>query len=177
MKLKLILAAALFSVASVACAGFKKRPPLKTAQNVSLDQYVGKWYAITALPQIFTKFCVAQTADYGLLSDTSISVVNTCIRKRGKTTDIDGEAQATDVSGVFSLQFDRWYFKLFKIRADYNIIKLDPQYRYALIGGQNRRSLWLLSRTKTISDEVYNEYVNFAKEQGFDVSKLVDSKF
>ena len=177
MKFKLILTAALFSVSSIACAGFRKHAPLKTAQNVSLEQYVGKWYAVTSLPQIFTRRCVAQTADYALTSETSISVLNTCIRKKGKTTDIDGEAQATDVSGVFSLQFDRWYFKLFGIRADYNIIKLDPQYRYALIGGKNRKSLWLLSRTKTISDEVYNQYVNFAKEQGFDVSKLVDSQF
>ncbi len=40
---------------------------LPTVEYVDLNQYGGKWYAITSLPQRFTKNCLYQTAEYGLI--------------------------------------------------------------------------------------------------------------
>ena len=157
--------------------GIFSSEPLPTVKEVSLDRYAGKWYAIAALPQIFTIGCVAQTADYEKLSDTSINVINTCIKNDGSITDIEGVAKVTEAPGVLSLQFNTWWSQLFNIKADYNIIKLDKDYKYALIGGKNRLSLWFLSRTKTVSNTVYFEYINYADELGFNTKKLKDSEF
>jgi len=177
MKFNITLAALFFMSASAACASFKTYAPLPTAENVSLEKYSGKWYAVTALPQLFTLSCAAQTADYAVVGEGKISVLNTCLKKNGKTTDIEGFAKTTDVSGVLNLRFTEGFPGFFGIEADYNIIKLDRKYRYALIGGRNRKSLWLLSRTKEISDKVYDEYIGRAAELGFKVSKLRDSNF
>jgi len=57
--------------------------------------------------------------------------------------------------------------------AAYNVIALDKDYQYALIAGSNLNYLWILSRTKTIPDEVRNEYLMIAKSAGYDVSKLI----
>jgi len=150
---------------------------LPTVKNVSLSRYIGKWFAITALPQRFTKRCVAQEAIYSLKSNTEIGVQNICTRKSGRKTDIKGFAKATNLPGVFDLKFTTGFAGFFGAQADYNIIALDPEYKYALIGGQDRKSLWLLSRTKFVSNGVYNYYLSRAQELGFDISKVVDSNF
>lgn len=157
--------------------GFFSSKPLPTVKKVSLDRYVGKWYAITALPQVFTIGCKAQTAEYEKISETEINVINTCIENNNDTRDIEGVAVATEKPSVLSLQFNTWWAQLFNIKADYNIIKLDKDYRYALIGDKNRLSLWFLSRSKTVSNKVYYEYISYADELGFNTDRLKDSQF
>lgn len=152
--------------------------PLPTASYVEIDRYLGKWYAVTALPQFFTKKCIAQTADYAALSENSISVLNTCIKKKGVTT-IKGKAVVVNeaTNAELLVTFDNFFTRLFKVKGDYTIIELDPEYRYVLVGSKDRKSLWLLSRTKSIPEEVRKEYEDIAKAEGFPVEKLVDSKF
>ncbi len=179
--LKLIMVTVMLVATTSACAGgsgtYGRDTSLPTVKNVSLKAYVGQWYAVTSLPQFFTRRCVAQEAVYTLNSSTEIGVRNICTRKNGKRTDIKGFAKATNVSGVLALKFTSGLAGFFGASGDYNIIKLDPEYKYALIGGKDRKSLWLLSRTKTISASVYSAYIGRAKDLGFNVSKLVDSKF
>lgn len=181
--MKLIIKFSIMTVfllgSTIACAGSSIDTPnqLPTVEKVSLDKYVGQWYAITTLPQFFTRKCVAQEAVYKLDSGSRIGVKNICTKKSGKRTSIRGYAKTTDISGVLALRFTSGFAGLFRVKADYNIIKLDPEYKYALIGGKDRKSLWLLSRTKEISESVYEEYTSRAHELGFDISKLIDSKF
>ncbi|MFO5882336.1 lipocalin family protein, partial [Klebsiella pneumoniae] len=44
---------------------------------------------------------------------------------------------------------------------------------YALVSGPNRDYLWILSRTPTIPAAVKQDYLNTARELGFDVDRLV----
>jgi apolipoprotein D and lipocalin family protein len=177
-SIKSIIISLAITLSASACAGYvDAEQPLPTVTDVSLQEYVGQWYAITSLPQFFTRKCVAQEAVYKLNSDNEIGVQNICIKKRGRRTDITGFARTTDISGILKLKFTSGFAGLFGATGDYNIIELDEDYRYALIGGKDRKSLWLLSRTKKISDAVYDDYIGRAQELGFDISKLVDSKF
>ena len=152
---------------------------LPTASHVDIDQYVGKWYAISSLPQIFTCQCVAQTADYAIKTSKSISVLNTCIKKNGSTKTINGEAVVANpkTNAELLVTFDNFWTKLFKVKGDYTIIKLDESYSTVLVGSKDRRSLWLMSRTPYLNEDVKKDYIKFAKTAGFDTSKLVDSKF
>src|SRR5574343_590137 len=103
---------------------------LPTASYVEVERYVGKWYAITSLPQFFSKKCVAQTADYEISTENSISVLNTCIKKGGKTTTITGTDSVvnTVTNAELEVVFDNFFTRLFKVKGDYTIIKLDPDY-------------------------------------------------
>lgn len=152
---------------------------LPTASYVEVERYVGKWYAITSLPQFFSKSCVAQTAEYEIASENSISVLNTCIKKRGKTTTINGTATVVNAATNAELEvvFDNFFTRLFKVKGDYTIIKLDPNYEYVMIGSKDRKSLWIMSRETTMPKNILQKYVDFAAANGFDVTKLVDSKF
>ena len=56
--------------------------------------------------------------------------------------------------------------------AGYNVIKLDQDYKYALVAGKNFEYLWILSRTTTIPQQVKDEYLQFAQQVGFNTSRL-----
>lgn len=152
---------------------------LPTATYVDVGQYVGKWYAITTLPQFFTRKCVAQTAEYAVKSAESITVLNTCIKENGSTQTIDGQATIKNpkTNAELVVTFNSFWTRLFKVKGDYTIIKLDESYSTVLVGSKDRKSLWVLARNPYLSEDIKKEYVDYAKSLGFDTSKLVDSKF
>lgn len=152
---------------------------LPTPKYVDINQYVGKWYAITALPQFFTRKCVAQTAEYELKDKNSITVVNTCIKKNGSLKTIDGQAKVVNAqtNAELVVTFNNFWTRLFKVKGDYTIIKLDDAYSTVLVGSKDRKSLWILSRTPYLNDDIKKEYLEFAKKLNFDTSKVVDSTF
>ncbi len=153
--------------------------PLPTASYVEIERYVGKWYAITSLPQFFSRGCIAQSAEYEILSPNSVSVLNTCFKRNGKTSTITGKAVVVNpnTNAELEVTFDNFFTRLFKVKGDYTIIKLDPDYEYVMVGSKDRKSLWIMARETTMPAKVLQEYVDFASSIGFDVSKLEDSKF
>jgi apolipoprotein D and lipocalin family protein len=151
---------------------------LRTESHVNVEEYVGKWYALKSLPQFFTRKCEAQTAEYKVIDEKTISVLNTCLEHKGQTT-IKGKAVVKNLNTNAELivTFDNFFTRLFRVKGDYNIIKLDPNYLYVLVGSKDRKSLWIMSRTMSMPEEIMDEYVQIAKEEGFSVNKLIDSKF
>ena len=57
--------------------------------------------------------------------------------------------------------------------AGYNVIAIDEAYKYALVAGKNHKYLWLLSREKTMPDNIKQEYLSIAKKTGYHVDDLV----
>ena len=151
---------------------------IATSEVIDVERYTGKWYTISALPLFFNKGCTSQTAEYGTLSDTKISVLNTCY-KPGKKKWIKGEAEITnlDTNSELVVRFYTWWARAFNVEGDYNVIKIDPNYEYVMVGSNNRKSLWIMSRTKTMPEEIYNDYLEMAKSLKFNTNKLYKSKF
>lgn len=157
-----------------------KHEQLPTVSQVEVERYVGKWYAHAALPQFFTRTCVAQTAEYEIIAPEKISVYNVCIKKNGKTKDIEGQAVVTNslTNAELEVTFNQFWTRLFKVKGDYNILALDKDYDYVMVGSNNRKSLWIMSRSEEkIPTEIYNSYIELANKLGFKTSKLVISKF
>jgi apolipoprotein D and lipocalin family protein len=146
---------------------------LRTADYVDISRYVGKWYTIKALPQFFTRSCLGQTAEYEIIDSKSISVLNTCLKKKGTTT-IKGKAvvKNPNTNAELIVTFNNFWTCLFRVKGDYTIINLDPNYEYVLVGSKDRKSLWILSRHTEMPEEVIKEYETIASEEGFEVSRL-----
>lgn len=155
-----------------------KRAALPTASSVNIKRYIGKWYSIAALPQFFTRNCIGQTADYGIINEKTISVLNTCLKEDDIST-IKGQAVVINTASNAELQvtFDTFFTNLFRIKGEYNIIKLDEDYKYVLVGSRNRKSLWIMSRTPSMPEDEYNVYVQKALDLGFPVEELELSKY
>jgi apolipoprotein D and lipocalin family protein len=166
-----VLIALLFSIACQAQV-------LTTASYVDVNRYIGKWYAITSLPQFFTRNCKAQTAEYEIINEKTISVLNTCLKGKGTTT-ISGQAVVKNpkTNAELIVTFNNFFTRLFRVKGDYTIIKLDENYEHVLVGSKDRRSLWVLSRRPEMDEETLNEYVEFARKEGFPVNRLERSEF
>ncbi len=147
---------------------------LPTAKNVEIERYVGKWYTITTLPQFFSLNCKGQTAEYEILAPGKISVLNTCIKRSGKTRTINGQAVVTNPKSNAELEvtFNSFFTRLFKVKGEYIIIKLDPNYEHVMVGTSSRKSLWIMSRTPNMPKKLVNEYVALANKLGFNTKKL-----
>lgn len=174
--MKSIISLILIILSFEACAS--KPLPLPTADSVDIENYVGKWYAISSLPQFFTRKCKSQTAEYEIINAQTISVLNTCIMSKKKTT-ITGQAVVVNstTNAELEVTFNNFFTRLFRVKGDYTIIKLDKDYRYVLVGSKDRKSLWILARETSMPEELYNSYVEFAKANHFPVTKLQKSEF
>lgn len=160
-------------------AGADDSGPLSTVESVDLERYAGKWYEIARLPTRFQKDCVAATAEYEPSEPGRVKVVNTCYREDGTTRDIEGEARTVDDSNArLVVKFDGFFFKLFSwlIKADYWVIDLHEEYDWAVVGTPNRSYLWILAREPSIDQALYDELVDRAAAQGFEVERLVRSR-
>ncbi|HOH84272.1 MAG TPA: lipocalin family protein, partial [Bacteroidales bacterium] len=57
--------------------------------------------------------------------------------------------------------------------SGYNVIALDPDYKYALIAGKNLKYLWILSRETTIPEDIKQNYLKTAEGLGYKIADLV----
>lgn len=172
MKKYIFIIAVLLCFALVmACAS--KSNGIKPVSNFSLNKYLGSWYEIARFDFIHEKDMDNVTANYTLNDDGSVRVDNRGYDyKKGKWKESIGKAKFAGEPSVGDLKVS--FFGPFY--SDYRIIRLDPDYNYSLVVGKNYDYMWILSRTKTIPDDVKKDYVDFAKSLGFDVNKLVWTK-
>ena len=140
---------------------------LQTVPHVDLKKYAGKWYEMASFPQRFQKNCNCTTAEYTLTDKDFVVVENRCKKDsvKGKNSYIKGKAFVMANSGNAKLKVQFfWPFK-----GKYWIIDLAHDYSYAVVGHPNKKYLWILSRTATMNDSIYQQIISKIKEKGFDI--------
>ena len=154
--------------------------PLPTVASVDLPRYVGTWYEIGRLPNIFQRQCIADTtAQYAARPDGNIDVINRC-RTAGKG---DGEgdtargmARIIDPVSKAKLQVSflpqalRW---LPIGWGDYWVLELDADYRWVMVGEPGLRYLWILSRTPALPPGTLESLLARARALGFPVEQML----
>jgi len=167
MRIVLVLMMVMTAVAAAA----SDRSPLDTVSTVDLDRYLGTWYEIASYPAWFQRDCTATTAEYSLRDDGLIRVVNSCRKGSpdGRLKQSTGRAKV--VEGSRNAQLRVSFFWPFW--GDYWIIDLDPDYRWAVVGEPKRKYLWILSRSPTMDDTVYDDIVSRLPAAGYDPAGLV----
>lgn len=161
------LAAAL--VPAVACS----QP--ETVDSVDLERYDGLWYEIASYETFFNEDCTGTTAEYGLESDGSVSVVNTCYLGGldGEEDRIEGVATVADTATNAKLKVSFG----FGFPGDYWIIGLGDDgdggdYPWAVVSDPQRFTLFVLSRETTLDAATYDAILDDLDDQGFDLDDL-----
>jgi apolipoprotein D and lipocalin family protein len=162
----------------VSCSSMKSAlPPPATAQTVDLNRYTGRWFEIARLPMPFQKAGEAAMAEYGSNPDGTISVHNIAIRPDGSQHDIRGYAKVLNppANTKLAVRFSTWFGPLIPVpkEGNYWVLHVDDHYQEAIVGTPDRKYLWLLARTATISEQRYAGLVAKAEALGFDVSRLI----
>lgn len=142
--------------------------PVDSVPSVDLARYVGKWFEMASFPMFFQRNCLGDTtAEYAALPDGAISVHNRCRTNSGFDA---ATGKATVVEGSGNARLKVSFFWPFK--ADYWVIGLDPEYRWAVVGNPNRKYLWVLSRTPQLPPELLKAALASATAQGYDLTQL-----
>ena len=154
-------------------------PPLPTVPKVKIENFIGKWFLISALPRPLFADCVAQTSEYRILTKNSISILKTCFQKKGKTSTVKGKAIVvnTITNSELEVTYENFLNKLIYKIGDYTIFQVDKNYEFVMVGSKDRKLLSIMSRRPKMPRKVLDQYVYIAKKNGFDVSKLIYSKF
>lgn len=165
--LVIVFSASLFALLN-SCAFIPKNA--KAVENFDVNKYLGTWYEIARFDFRFEKDLDNVSAQYSLDKNGNVIVLNSGYNyKKEEWKKADGLAKFRGDKDVAKLKVS--FFGPFY--AGYNVVALDENYQYALVAGKNLDYLWILSRTKTIPEEVKSNYLRIAKEIGYDTSKLI----
>lgn len=170
--LTMLLAAA----APLALAQSSTRTGNVPVAALDLDRYAGQWHEIAHLPMFFQRQCVDRiTATYTRQPDGTIEVRNASRTKAGGRGESTGVARTADGRpGALEVRFaPRVLSWLPMVWADYWVIDLDPDYRWAAVGGPGRKHLWVLSREPSMARAQFERITARARAMGYPVDRLV----
>ncbi|MGA9638373.1 lipocalin family protein [Flavobacterium sp.] len=150
----------------------KKTIPEKAqaVQNFDKAKYLGKWYEIARLDFKYEKDMNNTTAEYSLKDDGMIKVDNKGYDyKKEKWEQSTGKAKFVGDENVAMLKVS--FFGPFY--SGYNVIAIDPAYKYALVAGESLDYLWILSRETSIPEEIKTNFLKKAQQIGYQTKDLV----
>jgi apolipoprotein D and lipocalin family protein len=114
-------------------------------------------------------------ATYARRPDGRVDVVNRC-RTAGGETEARGVARIVDDRTFARLKVrfaPAWLSFLPLVWGDYWVIGLATDYSWAVVGDPSRDYLWTLGRTPQLADEPTTAARAAARNNGFDVERLV----
>lgn len=172
----------LFAASSfVLLAGCATTPPdLPTQSGVDLEKYSGTWYEQARLPNSFQEDCVGEVrADYTVMPDNTIEVVNQCRTGDGSLQIANGEGRLNasvtppDPARLEIRFAPEWTSWLPMVWGDYWIIRLAGDYEHSLVGTPDRKYLWVLSREQQAEDASVQALLDYAATLGFATDEVV----
>ena len=172
MALVPLLALSVFT-ASAQDQGAAPPEGLPFVRDFDAQRYLGRWYEVARLP---TRMQPAQTlavAEYSAGKEAGrIGVKNTAFDVQGKKlAEIQGHARLAegDPPGRVLVAFG----PVLPDVPNYQVMYVDKDYQYAVVGVPDRQSLWILARTAPVGEEQLNSLKEVARKAGFDVSELI----
>jgi len=169
LRIMAIVAAITVGTVSWAAAGTQDPAAVQSVAKLDPSRYMGRWYEIARLPNRFQKGCVGSYTDYSLRDDGQINVVNSCrSEKDGSLRQARGRAWVVDPASNAQLKVSFFW----PFRSDYWIIGLGKEYEYTVVASPNRKYLWILGRSATMSDDLYANILQEVERQGFDIKRV-----
>lgn len=161
----LLLAAASFAGMSHAASS---PPPLQAVDSIDTKRYAGKWYEIARLPTPLQRRCVGDvTVEYTAGLQGALHINNRCRTKDGSIAAMSGTA--TPREGATGAQYQADFLQP---ATQYWIIGLDSEYRWAVIGDPDRKTLWILARKPQLAPEQLEQALQAARAQGYPLDEL-----
>lgn len=149
---------------------------------VNLEKYMGLWYEIVRSPSFFQRDCIRSTARYTLLPNNNVEIFNECIQKSGETISMRGTGKLVNDEtinvdgenlnyGQLLVNFEGLY------QSYYNILYVDPDYQYAIVGSCDKRYMWVLSRNTQNDISIINNLVTYAGKLGYPIDNAIYTNY
>lgn len=146
--------------------------PLKTVEHVDLKKYSGQWYDVAHYPHKYQEECQDTTALVSVRTDGELDILTSCkSRKDGAIHHTDGRGWVIDTASNARFKFSF----LWPFRSEYLIIDQGKEYDYAVICTPDRKHLWIISRTATMTNDLFENIARNIEKQGFRKESLIKS--
>jgi apolipoprotein D and lipocalin family protein len=144
--------------------------PIRTADAVDIDRFMGDWYVIANIPTFIEKEAWNALERYDRRSDTVIDTTFT-FNKGGpdgelKTYTPVGFVKDTESNAEWGMRF------VWPIKAEYIIVYVDEDYTETIIGRRKRDYLWVMARTPELPEARLEELIQLAVDEGYDREKI-----
>jgi apolipoprotein D and lipocalin family protein len=145
-------------------------PTIRTAKQVDIDRFMGKWYVIGNMPTFIEKEAYNAVETYRL-DDKGRVATTFSFRKGG----FDGERKVYHPKGfirdnesnaVWGMQF------VWPVKAEYVIVYVNESYTQTIIGRSKRDYVWIMTREPQIPEKDYRFMLELLKKEGYDISKV-----
>jgi apolipoprotein D and lipocalin family protein len=161
---------ALLAALLAGCQSVSSLPPLRLADKVDLERFMGDWYVIANIPTFIEKGAHNAVESYRLAPDGTIATTFTFragsydgVQRRYTPT---GFVQDRESNAVWGMQF------VWPIKADYRIVHVADDYSTTVIAREKRDYAWIMARTPHIPEAQYRRLAGLLAAQGYDISKL-----
>jgi apolipoprotein D and lipocalin family protein len=138
-------------------------------QPFDINRYLGKWYEIARLPSRIEKNIINLTENYSRINYDTFKVITKGYNtQKGEWTEMSGKIKFAAQKGVGILKVSY----LGPFYAAYNVLDIDPHYKYALVSASNLDYLWILSRETSVPEDIKHQFLLKAMSIGFAVEQL-----
>lgn len=145
-------------------------PGLTAVTPFDVNRYAGTWYEIARMDHSFERGLSDVSARYTLQPDGSVQVINRGFDVARQTwKEAVGKALFTGDSNRGALKVS--FFGPFY--GGYNVVALDPDYRWALVVGPDLGYVWILARDRQLTPEGRAQVLEQARKAGVDVDRLI----
>lgn len=152
------------------CTSTRPSPGVTAVTPFDLQRYAGRWYELARLDHAFERGMTDVTATYTAEADGSVRVVNCGYAPTaGQWREAVGKALFTGAPTTGSLKVS--FFGPFY--GGYQVVALDPDYRWALVLGPDTSYCWILARDKELPSTQRDAIVARAQALGVDISSLI----
>ena len=159
---------ALATLSLTACFSFKRHGDLQTTRFVDIDEVLGTYYVVGAMPTLLDRNPHDATFQFIQLPDGTLKIVYAFRPNRPDANfrTYTGEARIDDIqsNADWTIRFV-WPFT-----NDYRVIYTSEDESILLIGHPTRNFLYMLSRSKNIDTPTREWLLDFAASRGFDTS-------
>ncbi|MFC3195701.1 lipocalin family protein [Marinicella sediminis] len=148
----------------------RQGPPIRMAEQVNLDLFMGDWYVIANIPTFIEKGAHNAVESYSRTSDkvidTRFSFNKDSFTGPKKEYNPTGFVQDDPSNAEWKMQF-LWPFK-----SEYIIVYVDPAYEYTIIGRTKRDYVWIMAREPHVSARELERLIQIAVDEGYDRSLI-----
>ncbi|MDL2255078.1 lipocalin family protein [Parabacteroides sp. OttesenSCG-928-G06] len=135
-----------------------------------VDRFLGKWYEVARLDYKFDRNIINTSIDFSLRYNGHLKVVKRWYNYYKKRKEIK-IGTAKFIGPMYDAMMKISYRG--PLYTGYNVIGIDPEYKYALVAGEDLRHLWLLSREHAMPEDIKKAFIHKAGMIGYDTSKLI----
>ena len=148
----------------------RQGPPIRMAEQVNLDLFMGDWYVIANIPTFIEKGAHNAVESYSRTSDkvidTRFSFNKDSFTGPKKEYNPTGFVTEDPSNAEWKMQF-LWPFK-----SEYIIVYVDPAYEYTIIGRTKRDYVWIMARAPQISARELERLIQIAVDEGYERSLI-----